>query len=146
MIPKLMVKYASPEIEAQAPLKYAKSGDCGLDLANASGKQILLLPNAKELIPAGIQVKIPEGYCGLIIPRSSAFVKKGLTIITGLIDSGYTGPLYSVVWNSGLLSVTVDPWERLSQMMVFPVPQMEIESVQELPVTERGATGFGSTG
>ena len=146
----LLVKYASTEVSARVRLQPAKPGDCGLDLYNASPSPITVLPGRSVEVPAGVSVKIPDGYAGFIRPRSSTFARRGLFIVEGIIDSGYTGPLFTHVWNPALnghnYPVIIGPWERLSQLIVVPVPALSVVETAEMPVTVRGATGFGSTG
>lgn len=131
-------------------MKYAMPGDCGIDLYNAQDGPVVVAPHESVEIPAGIRIKVPEGYCGFIRPRSSTFFKRGLLVIEGIIDSGYTGPLFMHVYNPALngrdFPVVVQPWERVGQLVIAAAPQFEIVQVDELPITIRGAHGFGSTG
>lgn len=138
--------------------KPAKPGDAGIDLYNASPKPIVVPLGRAIAIPSGICVKVPEGWVGMIKARSSTFMKKGLFVVDGVIDAGYTGPLYTVVWNPGLVSphwedglsatgpVVVEPGERVSQLVVVPHHSNLVIEVEDMPVTERGSSGFGSTG
>jgi len=146
----LLVKYTDPKLRDRVRVGYAMPGDCGIDLCNASNNPIIIKPNQSVDIPVGIQVKIPEGFCGIIRQRSSTFTKKRLMVLSGVIDSGYTGPLfvqvYNMALNGGNFPVVVDPFERIGQMLVLPAPQMNIQVVEELPKTKRGDHGFGSTG
>lgn len=153
----LLIKYHTDEIREKASLKPAKRGDAGMDLYNASNDKILVPRGGSVLVAAGISVKIPEGFFGLIKARSSTFMKRGLFVVDGVIDSGYTGPLYTVVWNPGLilpngkmsadsLHIEIEPWERVSQLVLIPHHSNLSITVRELPSTDRGQTGFGSTG
>lgn len=146
----LQVKYYNDEVKEKAPLKKAMDGDAGLDLYNASGEQLIVTPQKSLMVPNGISVKIPDGFCGFIRSRSSTFKKRGLFIVHGLIDSGYTGMLFTFVWHPNLNNVCrpiiIEPWERLSQLIVLPIPQLTIQTVDVLPETKRGSKGFGSTG
>ena len=146
----LQVKYDSDEIREKAPLRKAMGGDAGLDLYNASGERLIVAPQRSLMVPAGISIKLPNDCCALVYPRSSAFRKKGLFVVPGLIDSGYTGPIFTVAWHPNLNEVyrpiIIEPWERLSQLIILPIPQLTIQEVDELPETERGIKGFGSTG
>lgn len=144
------VKYDSDEIKEKAPLRKAMDGDAGLDLYNASGERLIVSPQKSIMVPAGISIKLPDSCCALVYPRSSTFRKRGLFVVPGLIDSGYTGPIYTLIWHPNLNEVyrpiIIEPWERLSQLIVLPIPQIVIQTVDELPETERGDKGFGSTG
>ncbi len=146
----LLVKYHSPEIARRANLKYAKRGDAGLDLYNASGKEMYVMPGTSVEVPAGISVKIPDGYVGLLRCRSSTFARRGLFVVHGTIDSGYVGPLFTHVWHPRLNSnddvVVIRPWERLSQLIIVPYLQVNIVTTDDMPTTERGQSGFGSSG
>lgn len=146
----LWVKYDDPIIAKYAPLKPAKLGDCGLDLYNASRKLILVPPGHVAEIPTGVRIKIPDGHAGLIKGRSSTFYKRRLLVIDGIIDSGYTGSLFVNVWNpafdEGNKPIVVEPMERLAQIIVVTTPTLKIVAADKLPVTERGSSGFGSTG
>jgi dUTP pyrophosphatase len=148
--PDLMVTYDSEVVEAKAPLRKAIEGDAGVDLYNASEETITLAPLNSVEIPAGIRVKVPDGCCALVYPRSSTFPKRGLLMMSSLIDSGYTGPIFIHVWHPNLNNmnrpVLIEPWERLGQLIVLPVPKFNIVTVDSLPKTARGDKGFGSTG
>lgn len=146
----LFVKYDNPTVRAKAPLRKAFTGDAGFDLFNASEETITIAPLKQVDIPAGLSVKIPDGYCGLLHPRSSTFRKRNLLVIPSLIDAGYTGPMFTLVWHPNLNGmdrpVLVEPWERLGQLIIVPIPQLKVIEVPQLPKTERGGKGFGSTG
>lgn len=153
LIPQVLVKYDSPEVQQYAPFRPSKPGDSGCDLANASGGTLMVAPHKSVEVPAGISVKVPEGYVGLVRPRSSTFARRGLLVVEGIIDSGYTGPLFTHVWNPALNGedkpVLIEPWERLGQLIVVPCISMVLGAVlvvDVLPKTKRGTTGFGSTG
>lgn len=128
------------------PLRPAKTGDGGLDLQCVEGFSIS--PRGKCLAYTGLKVKVPEGWIGLVTGRSSTFGKLGLLVIQGVIDSGYTGPLYAVVHNPSDRHLTVGAGSRLAQLVVIPHFTYEggILEVEEMPETARGSTGFGSTG
>lgn len=147
--PEIIVKYDNPDVEKLAPFRKALDGDAGFDLFNASNETLTVAPHDSLQIPAGISVKIPDGYCGLIRARSSTFFKKKLFVVGGLIDSGYTGPIYSFIWHPNLehidRPVMIKPWESLSQLIIVPTPSINV--IQgEMPITVRGGNGFGSTG
>lgn len=153
-MPELLYRRLHPDLPAFGP---AKPGDAGIDLHNAGGP-IRVEPGCSVQVPAGVAVKVPEGWVGFIKSRSSTFFKRGLFVIEGVIDSGYTGPLYSFVWNPGLNgrreAIEIQPWERLSQLVVVPHLPYHGDAdegegicrVEQLPDTVRGGTGFGSTG
>lgn len=147
---ELQVKYVNKEVEKRAPLRHSLPGDAGFDLYNASDKYIEIAPGISKEVFAGIQLKIPDGYCGLVRSRSSTFYRRGLFVIEGLIDCGYTGPVFTLVWNPALNgknhSAFINSWERLGQLLIVPVPEVQVKSVEELPKTARGEKGFGSTG
>lgn len=137
-------------LSCRVPMEPAKENDAGLDLCNASGSSVVVRANRSISIPAGIKVKIPRGYCGLIYPRSSTFYKRGLMVLLALIDEGYVGPIFTLVYHPGLngllAPIIVQPGERLSQLLMMPCGKIEVELVKEMPTTVRGETGFGSTG
>jgi len=146
----LQVKYDSDEIKEKAPLRKAMEGDAGLDLYNASGERLIVAPQKSLQVSAGISIKLPNDCCALVYPRSSTFRKRGLFVVPGLIDSGYTGPIYIIIWHPCIDDVhrpiIIEPWERLSQLIILPIPQLTVQAVDVLPETERGIKGFGSTG
>jgi dUTP pyrophosphatase len=132
------------------PLSPARPGDAGLDLMNA-GLSVTLSPGDSMAIPCGIRVKIPDGHFGLLLPRSSTFVKKGLVVPPSVIDEGYVGDLFVVVWNvrdryDGSGHTRIQTGERVAQLVIVPYLRPEVELVDRLPETARGSNGFGSTG
>ncbi len=147
---ELLVKYDDPIIGKFAKLEPAKLGDCGLDLHNASREVIFVPPGHVVEVPSGIRLKIPGGHAGLIKARSSTFYRKRLLVIDGIIDSGYTGQLFVNVWNpafdEGNKPIIIEPMERLAQIILITIPTIRIVMVDELPITARGDSGFGSTG
>lgn len=147
MSERLLVQYDHPMAEA---VSFKRKGDCGIDLQYIGDKPIVIRVGHCERLPAGISVKVPDGFCGFIRARSSTFVKRGLMVVEGVIDSGYTGPLYTMAYNPGmdgrLSPITVRPGERLSQLIVVPFAHLSVVSVRSMPDTERGNLGFGSTG
>lgn len=128
-------------------LRPAKAGDTGLDISiNAKDGPIVIAPHEFKSIPTGIRVKIPDGHWGLLKARSSAHFKKRLLVIDGVIDEGYTGPLFCMVHNPGIDPVSVYHLERIAQLIIIRCAVPEIILVDELPNTERGTAGFGSSG
>lgn len=147
---KLLVKYDNPKVAEVAPLKRVWPGDAGLDLYNASDTTLTLEPGKSIMVPAGVSIKLPDDHCALLYPRSSTFTKRGIFVVPGLIDCGFTGPIYTIVWHPNLdgndAPILIEPWERLAQLLVMPIPRFDIVSVDKLPSTPRGDSGFGSTG
>ncbi len=129
--------------------KYATAGSAGLDLTNALAEAVTLQPGERCRIPIGIIVEIPVGYEGQVRPRSGLADKAGisLTNCVGTIDSDYRGEVQVLVINHGDKPYTFEPGERIAQLLITPVPRVEIVEVDELADSaERGAGGFGSTG
>jgi dUTP pyrophosphatase len=125
---------------------YAHPGDAGLDLAAAAG--VTLPPGGRQLVPTGLRVAIPEGYAGLVLPRSGLALRSGVTVLNapGLIDSGYRGEIGVLLVNHGGLAVTIGRGERIAQLVVQAVARAALVEVRELPSSSRGGAGFGSTG
>ena len=142
---KLKVKYLNAK--AARP-EYATCGSAGLDLSAAMDTPVLLKVGGRAMIPTGIAVKIPEGYGGFVFPRSGLAYKKGISMANcvGVIDSDYTGELKVVLHNISGHDYTVNPGDRIAQLVLMPVAMAEIEEVEELEQTTRGSGGFGSTG
>ena len=130
-----------------APLpRHAKPGDAGLDLT--SRKTVNVRPGETQMVGTGVAVEIPDGYFGLCAPRSGLACKFGITFANtpGVIDSGYRGEVKVALHNIGDKAYTVHRDERVCQLIVVPYATCECVEVDELPDTERGAGGFGSTG
>ncbi|MGZ4430034.1 MAG: dUTP diphosphatase [Gaiellales bacterium] len=131
--------------EARLP-EAAYSGDAGLDLSSI--EQAVLAPGERRTIRTGLAVAIPEGYAGFVQPRSGLAHRHGIGVVNspGLIDSGYRGELRVVLHNTDLMQeFRVEPGDRIAQLVVVPVPKVEVELVEELPTSHRGALGFGSS-
>lgn len=146
---KLQVKALSPKIGTAIPFPYyATAGAAALDLHACIDAPITILGGAQAVIPTGIAVAIPEHYVGIIAVRSSMGVRNGISLSNdiGVIDSDYRGPLGVGLRNNRAEPYTIRPGDRIAQLMVVPVACPEIEIVEELPATERGEGGFGSTG
>jgi dUTP pyrophosphatase len=142
MTTKVAVKRLHPE--AILP-KQGKPGDAGYDLHAMTGKQ--LNPGQRETFATGIAVAIPDGYAGIIKPRSGLANRHGLNVLAGVIDSSYRGDIGVVIHNTDPEEpYAIQPWERIAQLLVVPVAAVEFETVLDLPSTERGEGGFGSTG
>jgi dUTP pyrophosphatase len=124
----------------------AYSGDAGLDLAAC--ERVELPPGERATVPTGLAVAIPDGFAGFVQPRSGLAARHGLTIVNspGLVDSGYRGELRVVLLNTDAReSFVVEPGMRIAQLVVLPVPELELVEVEELPESERGVRGFGSS-
>ena len=124
----------------------AYTGDAGLDLASC--ERVELGPGERALVGTGLAVAIPEGYAGFVQPRSGLAARHGLTIVNspGLVDSGYRGELRVVLLNTDRTEpFVVEPGMRIAQLVVLPIPELELVEVDELPSSERGVRGFGSS-
>ena len=121
-------------------------GDAGLDLAAC--ERVELAPGERALVGTGLAVAIPEGYAGFVQPRSGLAAEHGITILNspGLIDSGYRGELRVVLHNTdGATRFVIERGMRIAQLVVVPIPEVELAEVDELPESERGVRGFGSS-
>ena len=124
----------------------AYSGDAGLDLAAC--ERVELGPGERALVPTGLAVAIPEGHAGFVQPRSGLAIEHGITIVNtpGLVDSGYRGELRVILLNTDpTVPFVVEPGMRIAQLVIMPVPELELVEVDELPASERGERGFGSS-
>jgi len=124
----------------------AYAGDAGLDLASC--ERVALAPGERATVPTGLAVAIPDGYAGFVQPRSGLAQRHGITIVNtpGLVDSGYRGELKVILLNTDAdEAFVVELGMRIAQLVVLPVPQLEPVVVDELPGTERGERGFGSS-
>lgn len=143
--PRVLIQKLRPD--AIVP-RYMTAHAAGLDLAAALDAPIELAPGARAAIPTGLAIKLPVGYEAQVRPRSGLARDHGVTLVNspGTIDADYTGPLIVLVINHGDRAVRIEPGQRIAQIVVAPVVQAELEVVDELPPTTRGAGGFGSTG
>ena len=142
------LKILDPRMADQLPA-YATPGSAGLDLRACLDEALTLAPNAWQLVPTGIAIWLRDpGYAALILPRSGLGHKHGIVLgnLVGLIDSDYQGPLMVSVWNRGSEPFTIEPFERIAQMVIVPVVQAEFRVVASFDASERGEAGFGSTG
>ena len=129
--------------------QYATAGSAGLDLRACLDVPLVLEPGKAELLPTGLSIYVEDpGLAAVILPRSGLGHKHGVVLgnLVGLIDSDYQGPLMVSVWNRGREPYTVQPGERIAQLIVVPVVQVEIEVVEDFSATSRGAGGFGHSG
>jgi len=135
-------------VRGQLPA-YATPGSAGLDLRACIDAPIELRPGETQLIPTGLAIHLADrGYAAMILPRSGLGHKHGVVLgnLVGLIDSDYQGQLMVSCWNRGQAAFTIQPMERIAQMVIVPVVQASFELVEEFAASERGAGGFGSTG
>jgi dUTP pyrophosphatase len=124
----------------------AYAGDAGLDLSSC--EHVELGPGERALVPTGLAVAIPDGYAGLVQPRSGLALRHGISIVNtpGLIDPGYRGEVKVTLLNTDPREpFTVEPGMRIAQLLIVPIPDVELVEVDELPASERGARGFGSS-
>ncbi|MDY0330186.1 MAG: dUTP diphosphatase [Thiomonas sp.] len=146
--PRIAVRLLDDRLREQLPA-YASSGSAGMDLRACIGAPLTLQPGQAELIPTGLAMHIGDPHlCALLLPRSGLGHKHGVVLgnLVGLIDSDYQGPLMVSCWNRGSTAYTVQPMERIAQMVIVPVVQAQWEVVERFDATVRGAGGFGSTG
>jgi dUTP pyrophosphatase len=131
------------------PPAYATSGSAGLDLRACIDAPILLKPGQTELIPSGIAIHLDDpGLAAMVLPRSGMGHKHGIVLgnLVGLIDSDYQGQILVSLWNRGAAVFTLNPMERIAQLVVVPVMQVAFNVVDDFTQSTRGAGGFGSTG
>lgn len=148
--PPLKVRILDPRLGAEFPLPaYATAGSAGLDLRACVDAPLVLSPGAAQLLSTGLSIWLEDpALAAVILPRSGLGHKHGIVLgnLVGLIDSDYQGPLMVSCWNRGNAPYTVEPGERIAQLVVVPVVQVELQLVQEFTASERGAGGFGSSG
>jgi len=147
---KVQLKILDPRVGKQFPLpEHATAGSAGVDLRACLDETLILQPGQTELIPTGLAVYVEDpGLAAMILPRSGLGHKHGIVLgnLVGLIDSDYQGQLYVSCWNRGLEAYSLEPGERLAQMVIVPVVQADFEVVEEFVESERGSGGFGHTG
>lgn len=147
MIP-IDLKILDPRMAEQLPA-YATPGSAGLDLRACLDQPLVLEPGQSQLIPTGLSIHIGDpGLAAMILPRSGLGHKHGIVLgnLVGLIDSDYQGPLMVSCWNRGNTTFTVQPMERIAQLVIVPVVQAAFRVVSDFGASERGEGGFGSTG
>ena len=128
---------------------YATPGSAGLDLRACLDASLTLEPNAWQLVPTGMAIYLEDpGYAALILPRSGLGHKHGIVLgnLVGLIDSDYQGQLMVSAWNRSSTAFTIQPMDRIAQLVIVPVAQATFNVVQEFPASQRGEGGYGSTG
>ena len=144
----LQVRILDERIRGMLP-HYATPGAAGLDLRACLDAPVTLAPGDSQLVSSGIAIHVGDpGYAAVVLPRSGLGAKNGIVLgnLVGLIDSDYQGPLMISVWNRGQAAFTLQPLERVAQLVVVPVVQVEFEVVEQFSASRRGAGGFGSTG
>lgn len=146
----LKVRILDARLGSEFPLPaYATAGSAGLDLRACLTEPLVLEPGRAELIPSGIAIHLDDPtLAAVILPRSGLGHKHGIVLgnLVGLIDSDYQGQLMVSCWNRGALPFTVRPGERIAQLVVVPVVQVELEVVADFATSNRGAGGFGHSG
>jgi dUTP pyrophosphatase len=145
---RLEVRVLDARIRENLP-HYATPGAAGLDLRACLDAPLVLEPGDSRLVPSGIAIHLGSpAYAALVLPRSGLGAKHGIVLgnLVGLIDSDYQGQIFVSVWNRGRDAFTVQPMERIAQLVVVPVQQVEFDVVDEFQASARGSGGFGSTG
>ena len=147
---RVQLRILDPRIGKEFPLpQYATEGSAGVDLRAMIDAPIDLQPGDTQLIPSGIAIYLADaGYAAVVLPRSGLGHKHGIVLgnLVGLIDSDYQGQLFVSVWNRGQTAFTINPGERIAQLVVVPVAQVQFDVVDEFVASQRGAGGFGSSG
>lgn len=142
------VKILDPRMQDSLPA-YATTGSAGLDLRACLDQAVTILPGETHLIPTGLAIHISNpAYAAMILPRSGLGHKHGIVLgnLVGLIDSDYQGQLMVSTWNRGQTAFTLNPMERLAQLVIVPVLQVAFNVVEDFDTSARGTDGFGSTG
>ena len=142
--PRVLIRRLDPSLPLPS---YALAGDAGMDLRSAV--DVVLAPGERCRIPTGIAVAIPDGHAGFVQPRSGLAARTGLGFVNspGLIDSGYRGEIQVVAINLDRQDpIDIRRGDKIAQLVILPVPQVALAEVEELPASNRGAGGFGSTG
>ncbi len=146
----LQVRILDARLGAEYPLPtYATPGSAGLDLRACLDAPLLLEPGRAVLISTGLSIYVADpALAAVILPRSGLGHKHGLVLgnLVGLIDSDYQGPLMVSCWNRSACAYTLQPGERIAQLVIVPVVQVELQVVENFTATDRGSGGFGSTG
>jgi dUTP pyrophosphatase len=145
---RIDVKLLDERLKSHPPA-YASEGAAGLDLRACLNAPLTLHPGETTLVPSGLAIHLADtGLAAMVLPRSGLGHKHGIVLgnLVGLIDSDYQGQIFVSVWNRGRASFTIQPMERIAQLVVVPVLQVGLNVVDEFPESERGGAGFGSTG
>ena len=144
----LDVKILDARIREAMP-HYGTPGAAGLDLRACLDAPLTLQPGDSQLVPSGIAIHLGDpGYAAVVLPRSGLGAKNGIVLgnLVGLIDSDYQGQIFISVWNRGRAAFTIQPMDRIAQLVVLPVQQVALNVVDDFEASSRGAGGFGSTG
>jgi len=141
----MKIPFSRLDPELSAPER-SHRGDAGIDLRTA--KTVRLAPGEWVMVPTGIAVAIPEGHAGLVAPRSGLAARHGISVVNGpgVVDAGYRGEVQVILINHGIEEVTLARGDRVAQLVVVPVAMVDLVEVEDLPESDRGAGGFGSTG
>ncbi len=145
---KIDVKIIDPRLAGNLPA-YATPGSAGLDLRACLSEPLTLQPNAWQLVPTGMAIFLKDpNFAAMILPRSGMGHKHGIVLgnLVGLIDSDYQGQLMVSAWNRSSTAFTIEPMERIAQLVIVPVVQAQFQIVADFPATQRGEGGYGSTG
>jgi dUTP pyrophosphatase len=147
---KVKLRILDPRIGKEFPLPtHATAGSAGMDLRACIDAALELAPGATSLIPTGLCIYIEDPtLAAMLLPRSGLGHKNGIVLgnLVGLIDSDYQGPLMVSVWNRGAAAFTINPGDRIAQMVMVPVVQVDFDVVEDFSATTRGGGGFGSSG
>ncbi|MCZ6912594.1 MAG: dUTP diphosphatase [Proteobacteria bacterium] len=147
---KIQLKIMDARIGGEYPIpEPATEGSAGVDLRACLDESLTLEPGQTELVPTGIAIHLDDpGLAAVLLPRSGLGHKHGIVLgnLTGLIDSDYQGQIYVSCWNRGLKPFTIEPGERIAQMVILPIVHAEFEVVEEFVESARGAGGFGHSG
>jgi len=144
----LDVRILDPRLRDALP-QYSTAGAAGLDLRACVDKPLKLAPGAADLVPTGIAIHLADpGLAAVVLPRSGLGHKHGIVLgnLVGLIDSDYQGQVMVSLWNRSEAAFTINPMDRIAQLVVVPVVQVKLNVVEEFVASRRGAGGFGSTG
>ena len=145
---KIDLKIIDPRMADLLP-SYSTPGSAGIDLRACMDAPLSLQPNAWQLVPTGIAIYLKDpNFAALILPRSGLGHKHGIVLgnLVGLIDSDYQGQLMVSAWNRSAVAFTIEPMERIAQLVIVPVVQAQFNVVREFPASARGEAGYGSTG
>jgi dUTP pyrophosphatase len=145
---RLDVRILDARLRGNLP-HYGTPGAAGLDLRACLGEALTLQPGDSQLVPSGVAIHIGDpGYAAIVLPRSGLGAKHGIVLgnLVGLIDSDYQGQVFVSLWNRSKIAFTIQPMDRIAQLLLVPVAQVEWNVVEEFTASERGAGGFGSTG
>ena len=147
---KIQLKILDPRLGTEFPLPhYATDGSAGLDMRACVDEALEMAPGETHLIPSGMAIHVEDpGLAAILLPRSGLGHKHGIVLgnLVGLIDSDYQGQVFVSCWNRGDKPFTVEPGERIAQMVIVPVVHADFEIVEDFVASERGAGGFGHTG